>query len=215
MRRLRLGVAMSLCFMLTTTLAQVPESSLLRILSNRAVFGKDFGGVLRSLPAWNSYGEHEVAIFPHQVVGATPHDTREEAQKGAAQLNQTLLKAQAQFKSEFSALAQAAPTPLRAEAIAFPEDDSYRVAVTDSSLQLLNPELTLARLKQELGAPQRVVYRTVQNKTERRPLQLTVYEYADGQIAFATPDLSLHPGIIDRVLLNVRAVSDAAFQETK
>jgi hypothetical protein len=215
MRKLWLSVAASLCVMLTPILAQAPESSLLRILSNQAVFGKDFGAVLRSLPAWNSYGEHEVAVFAHQVVGSTRHDTREEAQKGAAQLNATLLNVQARLKSEFSALAPAPPTTLRAEAIAFPEDDSYRVTVADSSLQLLNPELTLERLKKELGAPQKVAYVTLQNKTERRPIQLTLYEYADGQVAFAMPDLSLHPGIIDRVHINVRAVSAAAFQEAR
>jgi len=214
MRRLLLPAA-SLCLMLTATLAQTPESSLLRILSNQTLFGKDFSAVLRSLPAWNSYGEREVAVFAHQVVGSTRHDTREEAQKGAAQLNATFLKVQARLKSEFSALAQAPSAPLHAEAIAFPEDDSYRVAVADSSLQLLNPELTLERLKKELGAPQKVAYVTVQNKTERRPIQLTLYEYADGQVAFAMPDLSLHPGIIDRVLINVRAVSAAAFQEAR
>jgi len=201
--------------MLTSALAQAPESSLLHILSNQAVFGKDFSAVLRSLPAWNAYGEHEVAIFEHQVVGATRHNTRDEAQKRAAQLNQTLLKVQAPLKSEFGALAQSPPAPLHAEAIAFHEDDSYRVVVADSSLQLLNSELTLARLKKELGAPQKVAYVTVQNRTERRPIQLTLYEYADGQVAFATPDLSLHPGIIDRVLLNVPAISAAAFQEAR
>ncbi|MGA8429390.1 MAG: hypothetical protein WB729_06185 [Candidatus Sulfotelmatobacter sp.] len=214
MRRLLLPVAASLCLMLTTTLAQAPESSLLRILTNQTVFGKDFSAVLRSLPAWNSNGEHEVVVFAHQVVAATRHDTRQEAQKGAAQLNAAFLGVQSHLKSEYGALAQAA-SPLHAEAIAFPEDGSYRVAVADSSWQLLSPELTLERLKKELGAPQKVAYVTVQNKTERRPIQLTLYEYADGQVAFAIPDLSLHPGIIDRVLLNVRAISAAAFQEAE
>jgi hypothetical protein len=77
MKRLLLPVAASLCLMLTTTLAQAPESSLLRILTNHTVFGKDFSAVLRSLPAWNSYEEHEVVVFAHQVVGATRHDTRQ------------------------------------------------------------------------------------------------------------------------------------------
>jgi len=215
MRRFLLSVSMSLCVMLTPTLAQVPGSGLLRILSNQAVFGKDFPSVFRSLPAWNSYGEHQLAIFAHQVVGATPQNTKEEAQKAAAQLNEALLKVQAQFKTEFSGMTQAAPTRLHAEAIAFQEDDSYRVAAADSSFQLLNPELTVEQLKRELGAPQKVTYVTVQNRTERRPIQLTLYEYADGRIAFATPDPSLRPGIIDRVLLDVRAVSAAAFQEAR
>lgn len=213
--RTMLTAAASLCVMLTATLAQAPESSLVRILNNRAVFGKNFGAILQSLPAWNSYGEHEVAIFADHVVGATRHETRAEAQKGAAELNATFLKVQAHFKPEFSTLAPSAPAPFHAEATAFPEDDSYRVAIADPLLQLLKPELTLEQLKIELGTPQKIAYLTVQNKTERRPIQLTLYEYSDGQVAFAVPDLSIHPGIIDRVLLNVPSVSGAVFQEAR
>jgi hypothetical protein len=214
-RLLLFPIAAWLGVMLTGAAAQAPEPTLVQILSNQAVFGKEFAAALRSLPAWNALEEREVVVFAHQIVGSTPYDTKQAAEKRAVQLNRTLTKAQAQFKSEFSAMSVATPRSLRAEGIPFPEDDSYRAAVTDSSLQLLNPELTLARLSAALGKPQSVRYVTVQNKLERRPIQLTLYEYAGGQIAFAVPDPSLRRGIVDRALLNVRAVNSAVFQETK
>jgi hypothetical protein len=194
---------------------QTPEPAIVKILSNQAVFGKDFAAALRSLPAWNALEEHEVAVFSVQLVGSTPFDTKQAAEKRVLQLNEALTKAQVKYKSEFSAMSEAPPRALRVEAIPFPEDDSYRAAMTDSSLQLLNPDLTLERLSAALGKPERVRYVTVQNKTERRPIQLTLYEYAGGQIAFAVPDPTLRPGIIDRALLNVRAINSAVFQEVR
>jgi len=46
--------------------------------------------------------------------------------------------------------------------------------VNDSSLQLLNPQLTPTRLKEALEARGEGLFRD-----ERRPIQLTVYEYAE------------------------------------
>ncbi len=194
---------------------QTPEPAVVKILSNQAVFGKDFAAALRSLPGWNALEEREIAVFSVQLVGSTPFDTKQAAEKRVSQLNEALTKTHAQFKSEFSAMSEARLHPLRVEAIPFPEDDSYRAAMTDSSLQLLNPDLTLERLSAALGKPESVRYVTVQNKTERRPIQLKLYEYAGGQIAFAVPDPTLRPGIIDRALLNVRAINSAVFQEAR
>ena len=194
---------------------QTTEPVVLKVLSNRAVFGKDFVTALRSLPAWNALEEREIAVFTNRIVGSTSFDTKSEAEKRTLQVNNALTKAQVQFRPEYSPMAEAPARSLRAEAIPFPENDSYRAAITNSSLELLNPGLTLERLSTALGKPERVRYVTVQNKTERRPTQLKLYEYADGQIAFAVPDPTLHPGIIDRALLNVRAIDPAVFQEAK
>jgi len=200
---------------LTGASGQTPELAIVKILSNQAVFGKDFAAGLRSMPAWNALKEREIAVFSARIVGSTPFDTKQAAEKRASQLNEALTKLQAQFKPEFSAISEAPPRPLRVEAIPFPEDDSYHAAITDSSLQLLNPDLTLERLTAALGEPERVRYVTVQNKTERRPTQLKLYEYAGGQIAFAVPDPTLRPGIIDRALLNVRTINSAVFREAR
>jgi hypothetical protein len=194
---------------------QTSEPVVLKILSNRAVFGKDFAAALRSLPVWNALEEREIAVFTNRVVGSTSFDTKSEAEQRTLQLKTAFTKTQAQFRPEYSPMAEAPARNLRVEAIPFPEDDSYRAAMTDSALELLNPGLTLERLSAALGNPERVRYVTVQNKTERRPTQLKLYEYADGQIAFAVPDPTLHPGIIDRALLNVRAINSAVFQEAK
>lgn len=212
---LMLLLAFWLVGILSGARGQTSEPVVLRVLGNRAVFGKDFAAALRSLPAWNALEEREIAVFTNRVVGSTSFDKKSDAEKRTLQLNTALTKAQAQFRPEFSPMAEAPVPSLRVEAIPFPEDDSYRAAMTDSSLELLNPDLTLERLSAALGNPERVRYVTVQNKTERRPTQLKLYEYADGQIAFAVPDPTLHPGIIDRALLNVRATKSAVFQEAK
>lgn len=213
MKQLSIYTVTSLFVLLSVTSAQAPQPSLLQILANRSVFGKDFPAALASVPAWAAVEERRVVVLAHEVVGGTPFTTKEEAEKRALRLRQALQN-RVTFRPG-TPLAESSATLSRVQAISFPEDDSVRVAVSDSSPELIAPQLTPARLKEELGQPEKIIYVTVQNKYERRPIELTVYEYAGGQISFAESSPSLRPGFIDRAILDVRAINAAVFQEAK
>src|SRR5260370_34145015 len=133
MKQLSLRMVGLLGAMLTFASAQAPQPALVQILANRSVSGKDFPVALTSVPAWSSLEERQVVVFAHQIVGATSFNTKEDAQKRAGQLNKSLQKSRVRFRRELSTFAKVPAQRLRAQAIPFPEDDSSRVAVLDSS----------------------------------------------------------------------------------
>jgi len=215
MKRLSLFIVGWSYLIIILSSAQSPQQPVIKIVTNRSVFGKDFPTALASLPGWASQDERQVTVFSHQIVGATAFDTKAEAEKRVTQLNKRLRNLRPRFKPELGALARARVPRLRAQVVPFSEDDSIRLALSNPGWELINPQLTPARLQEALGPPQKISYVTVQNKTERIPIQLKVYEYADGQIFFAESSPATRPGFIDRATLDVRAVNAAVFQEVK
>lgn len=196
-------------FLLLLQPAQANQAaSLPAILNDGSIWGKDFSAVLPSLPAWQQTGEQQVIVFSDRIVGNTPYERPEGVRAGVAELGRALAVSRATAKG-------AVARNLRAEAIPFPEDDSIRVAMITSSLQLLNPQLTRAGLEQTFGPPEKVSSLTLQNKAERRPVVLTLYQYANGTVIFAEPDLTTRPGFVDRVFLNVSALNRAVFPEVR
>ena len=65
---------------------------------------------------------------------------------------------------------------------------------------------------ERLGRPERVTTELLDDGTERRPIILTIYHYAGGVIAFAESDVAPRPGFINRVFLDVSAVTAALRQ---
>lgn len=120
-----------------------------------------------------------------------------------------------QIKPEFSSMIRRAQAPLRAEVLPVFEDDSAHVALTGRTLQFLAPRLSMTTVRNRLGEPEKVSRVTIQNKFERRGVVLTLYSYAGGAITFAEADYTAVHGLVDRVILDVAAVTAAVFQEGK
>lgn len=59
------------------------------------------------------------------------------------------------------------------------------------------------------GPPESVTTMLIQNDTDRRPVVLTLSAYANGAILFAESDWAPVPGVVDRVLLDVRKITGA------
>jgi hypothetical protein len=210
------GLTMSLAVALGARGGESNSSSLVKILTDRTLWGKDFPTVLAYLQSWEQTGERKVAVFPSQVVGTTLYKTREDAQQAAMKLTRAMEAPQPRPKPEFAALLREVPPqqpiPLRLEVIPFfPDDGSVRVAWTGPSLQLFDPRLTLATVQSRLGPSERVTQEVVQTEKDERPVTLTQYHYAGGAVIFAESDLSLRPGSIDRVILDVPALAAALF----
>jgi hypothetical protein len=192
--------------------AQADQASVVvKILNTRGLWGKDFPAALLSLPAWERVGERLVAIFPDRIVGTTPFRTRDAAQPTRATFDQAVSQPAPTPNSPFADLFKnvaAGPLPFQSDVIQIFDDDSFRIAqVGKGGAQFLAPGLTIAQVESLIGPAQVVTTQVIQSERDRRPVILTLHSDADGAIAFAESDWQPAPGIVDRVILNVSAVS--------
>jgi hypothetical protein len=146
---------------------------------------------------------------------ATPFQTEAEAQQVAATLNRSMSELRAKPTALFDRMrTRAAVKELKADIVPqFAEDRSVRVAI--GSVALLPPALTVSKVREQIGAPDRTTRQLIEGPGESRPLVLTVYTYAGGSIAFAEADIAARPGLVNRVRLDVPAVTAALAKESK
>jgi hypothetical protein len=98
---------------------------------------------------------------------------------------------------------------VRAEAVRLRDGDGYHLALTRAAgLQLLRPSLTIETVRARLGPPEKVIEQAIQNEGERKPVILTLHQYAGGTIAFAESNMA-EPGVVERVVLDLNAVVGA------
>ena len=186
--------------------------AVIKILTARGLFGKDFPAALASLPAWRRAGEESVAVFPDRIVGATPFKAAEAAQPARSALGEALRQATPAAGPSFATALRALvgkPPPLTSDVIQFSDDGSFRVALSGG--EFLRGGLTVKQVEAAIGQPETVTTQLIQSEGERRPVILTLHSYAGGAIVFAESDLAPRPGVIDRVILNVPAVSAIVF----
>jgi len=198
--------------------SNVPEAKnpapLQKILTDPALWGKGFPSVLAYLPSWTRIDERSVAVSPDKVVGATRYSTPEAASAQVRKLTTALRGPKRKPSSEFADLLKpilGQPPPFQVTAVPLQEDDSVHVAWVGPQLELLAPGLTVETIQNRLGPPEKVTREIVQTEKDHRPVTLTLYRYAGGAVVFAESDLAPKPGVVDRVILNVRAVTTVVF----
>jgi hypothetical protein len=172
--------------------AKPQRRSVKEILTDTQLWGKDFPTVLASISTWKQV-DQRVVIFRARTLGDTPYRSSAEAERVGAILN--------------GAMGQ--NDKLRASVVTWLEDDSYRLASSGGSLQLLPEKLSLELVKKRLGPPESVTPVVISGNTERRAVVLMLYSYAGGAVVFAESSYSPWPGIVDRVFLDVNAVTRA------
>jgi hypothetical protein len=190
------------------------KATLVKIFTTRALWGKDSPAALAFLPAWRRIGERTIAIFPDRIVGATPFKTAEEAQQARATVDRAFTE-RPPIAPEFEELLARftrEPAPFQAAVIRFLEDDSFRIALTAPNLQFLPESLTVRQVEELIGQPETVTTQVIQSERDRRPLVLTLHSYAKGAIVYAESDWAPRPGFVDRVILNVPAVTAVVFR---
>lgn len=185
-------------------------TAVVRILEDRALWGKDFYGLLASLASFQQAGEQRLQVFADRVVGTKRYDSLAEAQRRVPALEQALKRAEDQrLAAAVLRRYQAQPLILKPTAIQFVDDGSYRVAALQPDAQFLAPGLKTATVLERLGKAEKVTTEVLDDGTERRPVILTVYHYAGGAIAFAEADVAPRPGFINRVFLDVPAITSS------
>jgi hypothetical protein len=187
-----------------------------QVLAKAGIWGKDFPSVLAFLESWNRVNEQKIYVFPDRVVGGTRYEKREAAQAAAARLSEAMKATRSKPKPQAADLLRGVPaqaeSQLRVEVIQFlPDDDYYHVAWVNPSMRLLTPNVSVASIRNALGAPEKSRVELIQNETERRPVVLTLHSYANGAVVFAESDWSPLPGTVDRVILDVRALTAALY----
>jgi hypothetical protein len=187
--------------------AQQPPSGLQRILADQELWGDDYPAVLTRLRALQDSGERTVYIFADRAAGAAAARTQSDVQPRASRMAAKIARPAA-LPAPFAQLQQRATpanTAVRAEAIRLRDGDGYHLALTRASgLQLLRPGLTIDAVRAQLGAPERVTQQTIQNEGDRKPVILTLHQYAGGAIAFAESNMA-EPGVVERVVLDLNA----------
>jgi len=189
-------------------------SAVVKILTAGQLWGKDFPKALASLPEWDRIGDDVVAIFAKQVVGSVPFKTAAAAQPASEKLSAALKQARPAVEPPLAQLLAGMagePAQLSSTVLQVVDDDSFRVALAGPDLQFLAPGLTISRVEETLGPAETVTTLVIQSERDRRPVVLTLHNYADGAIAFAESDWSPTPGLVDRVIINVPIVSAIIF----
>lgn len=213
MRNARLVTFASALLLLAASVsAQQPPAALQRILADQELWGDDYPAVLTRLRALQDSGERTVYIFPDRAAGATAARAQADVQTRATRLA-TLMARPVTLQAPFAQLQQrAAPAAgtLRAEAVRLRDGDGFHVALTrTAALRLLRPGLTVEAVRARLGPPERVTQQTIQSEGDRRPVILTLHQYAGGSIAFAESNMG-EPGVVDRVVLDLNAAVAAS-----
>jgi len=192
------------------------QNDLRKILVDRELWGKDFPTALGYLQAWEQAGVRKVAVFPDQIISGTPYKDPAEAQREATKLTEAMAKPQPRPKPAMAPVVRPAPqgqpVPLKAAVIRLPEDNSVRLAVTAPGAQFIAPNLTVAKVREQLGAPQRTTQEVVQTEKDERPAVLTLRHYANGAVVFVESDMAPRPGQLSRVVLDVPAVAGEVFE---
>jgi hypothetical protein len=192
--------------------AQQPPPSLQRILADEQLWGNDYPLILVRLRALRDSGERSAYIFADRAAGAIAARAQADAQARATRLT-TLMARPSTLQAPFAQMQQRATAPagatVRAEAVRLRDGDGYHVALTRAAgLQLLRPSLTIDAVRARLGPPEKVIEQAIQNEGERKPVILTLHQYAGGTIAFAESNMA-EPGVVERVVLDLNAVVGA------
>lgn len=197
--------------------AKLQKKTVLQILTDKVLWGKDFLTVLAYLESFQRVNETRIAVFSDEVVTTTALKSEDEGKRAAEQLNQTIEKLTADptpLNKNLLLRFDGQRKTLRAEVLPyFAEDESVRVRV--DSLDLFSDKLAVETVKKQLGKPEKVSTLLVETEGEMRPLILTLFSYAGGAIVFAEADIAVRPGFINRVYLDVPKILAVLEQEVK
>ena len=192
-----------------------------QILSDPALWGRDTLGLFARLNSWTRVSDTQVQIFPASVFGASQFKSAADAKPIAGTLATALNGAQPGLNAAISA---ALKPPARA-VLAKPqvqvipinrEDEATRIAWGSDTAQFFAPGLTVETVRRRLGEPEKVSRKAVQRLvTDKRPIGLTLYSYAGGAIVFAESNMTRTRGLVDRVILDIPAVSAVLFKGAK
>jgi len=169
----------------------------------------DYPAALRSVPALSKAGETQVEILSRRIVGTRKYSDRGAAERDAHAAEQAQAAAPPMRVAVGSTEARGRKLPPIA-AIDFPDDRSVRVGTPDHDAQYINVNARIEQVEQKWGKPEKVTQEVLDDGTERRPIALTLYHYANDAVIVVTTDIN-DPHAVDRVYLDTKTVMQTIF----
>jgi hypothetical protein len=206
------GVA---CLMTSVAAGQTDSTSdaamqIHKILTDQQLWGPDAFALFATLQRWKTAGEDMVSVFPDRAVGGNKYESAAAGQQSGTRLSTAMKAAPAKLKPEYQQafrqeLSRAANFKARSERLL--EDDSFHLVVQRDGGEFLKPEIPIKSIIDRYGKPEKTTTEAVQAQGDRRPVVLTMSWYGGGAIKFVQSDLSPRPDTVDRVVIDVNAVS--------
>jgi hypothetical protein len=185
-----------------------------KLLTDTDVWGPDALAFFVTLQRWQDAGERSVLVFPDRVVAGRKLESAAAGEASARSMAGAVAgfdrKLRPEFRPSYQAnLPRAAEFEVKAER--FLEDDSLRLVLMRPGGEFLRAGVTIRRIEDRYGKPDQTKTVVVQAQGDRRPAILTVYSFAGGAFQFVMSDLSATPAVIDRVVVDVGAVTAQLF----
>lgn len=190
------------------------NSTIAKILKDSTLWGKDFPAIIKYLNCWSGVAEISLSVFTTRAIGETKYENLLKANNSANRLNEKMKAKQPSLKSSFKKYLGKDIlnlSPFHVSAFQYYEDDSFRIGWVADSLEFLSSSLSVKYMMSRFGPPTSIKSQLLQTENERRPIVLTLYNYASGAIIFAESDLASQPGTIDRVIIDVSMVTKEVF----
>jgi hypothetical protein len=183
--------------------------TLIDMLRDPLLWGPDYPVALNAVPAFAKAGEQQVEILPRQVVGRR-QQAPGEAER-AASVAREAYRNTPPMRIAVVPEANVQRGKLQIAAVLFPEDRRLHVGTPDRDVQYIALNARIDQIEQRWGKAERVTIETLDDGSERRPLELTLYHFANDAIIVVTTNVHSDPRVIDRVFLDTRAVMQAIF----
>jgi hypothetical protein len=184
--------------------------SLTDMLRDPLLWGPDYPAALDAVPAFAKAGEQQVEILPRRVIGRR--------KEGPAEAERAASVARAAYSNTPPMRIAVVPeTEVRQRklpriaAVLFPDDRRLHVGTADHDARYIALNVRIDQIEERWGKAQRVTTETVDDGTERRPLEMTLYHYANDGLIVVTTNIHSDPRVVDRVFLDTRAVMQAIF----
>ena len=176
--------------------------TVMEIISNRAIWGKDFPLALAQMEALSKSGDQDktAELTPTTLVRSQRFTNALAAD--AALKRTTAAFRGAEKKDLFKKTKKNFPFMTRKPVIAVekaPKVDSVLVALNFGQAEFLKPGVKVTDVQKELGAAERVTYRLIEGRGEELPEILTFYSYANGAITFVESNFSAEPRLLGMV----------------
>ncbi|MBC7777692.1 MAG: hypothetical protein H7246_19815 [Phycisphaerae bacterium] len=174
--------------------------TVLEIISNRVIWGKDFPLALAQMEALSKSDDKTAELSPTKMTLSKLYANAQAADASLKSITKALIGAERQdlFKKTKKNFPFEARSP-KIEVVKAPQNDSVFVSLNFGPTEFLRPDLRITQIEKELGAAERVGYRVYEGRGEERPLIITYHSYADGAIIFAESNYSDQPRLVDRV----------------
>jgi hypothetical protein len=180
-----------------------------KMLTDQELWGADAFALFATLQRWKST-ETSIYIFPDRVVGGNKYESAAAAAQSLSRISAAPKAAPPKLRPEYQAayrqsLSRAAALKFRVEP--FLEDDSFHLVAQREGGQFLKPGVPMRTVIDRYGKPEKTTTEVVNAQGDRRPAVLTVNWYAGGAIKFVQSDLSPNPETVDRVVIDLGALT--------